>query len=116
MESRKVLVLFYWINRYRQPLELLWVQVQTTTIKANVVVKWRFWSKMETETLGEHPVMTEAEMGVSRLQIEGARHGQQPPEAGERQGSTRLWRFWREQDPAAFLTSGFSPPELGDKE
>ena len=70
MESQKVLVLFYWINRYRQPLELLWVQVQTTTIKANVVVKWRFWSKMETETLGEHPVMTEAEMGVSRLQIE----------------------------------------------
>ena len=71
---------------------------------------------METEMLGQRPMMTEAETGVSRLQDEGARHGQQPSEAGERQGSTRLWRFWREQDPAAFLTSGFSPPELGDKE
>ena len=33
--------------------------------------------------LGQRPMMTEAETGVSRLQDEGARHGQQPSEAGK---------------------------------
>ena len=38
----------------------------------------------KAEMLGQRPMMTEAEMGVSRLQDEGAGHGQQPSEAGER--------------------------------